>query len=571
MSSYYALLPWLACALLAVLANSASFASAAIVRHSFTVQNLKVNRLCSDQVITTVNGQFPGPTITVREGDNLIVNVINQSPYNITIHWHGVSGLNPWADGPSMITQCPIRPGYNYTYNFSITKHEGTLFWHAHNAWFRNTVFGLIVIKPRLGHSTPYPRPFREVPIILGEWWNASVLDVEQTTVNSGGTPQANDAFFINGLPGDLYDCSQNQMFRFNVKKGKTYLLRILNAGINNNMFFKIANHSMTVVGIDGSYTKPYVTDVIMIALGQTTDVLLTANQPLGSYYMAATHYDLVGEPGEDTFTRGLIVYDGASSSMTPVDPVLPFHNDTSTVFKFQSSLSSLVGGPHFLPVPRLVDEHMFITVGLGIVPCDLNATCSGPFGQRMAASMNNVSFEAPTKLSLLEAFYYNVSGIYTVDFPDNPPVQFDYISGSISLNRSLIATKKSTSVKRLKFNSTVEIVFQDTALLSKGANHPMHLHGFSFHILAQDFGNYDPVSDRQKFNLVNPPLRNTLFVPKGGWIAIRFTANKPGVWLMHCHMDVHVSWGMETAFLVENGPTPSDMLAPPPLDRPQC
>ena len=48
----------------------------------------KVKRLCKEQNIVTVNGKFPGPTIYVHEGDNLRVEVENQSKYNITIHWN---------------------------------------------------------------------------------------------------------------------------------------------------------------------------------------------------------------------------------------------------------------------------------------------------------------------------------------------------------------------------------------------------------------------------------------------------------------------------------------------------
>jgi len=38
-------------------------------------------------VITAVNGSLPGPTINVEEGDTLVVHAINDSPYNITLHW----------------------------------------------------------------------------------------------------------------------------------------------------------------------------------------------------------------------------------------------------------------------------------------------------------------------------------------------------------------------------------------------------------------------------------------------------------------------------------------------------
>ncbi|XP_065853217.1 laccase-7 [Euphorbia lathyris] len=549
-----------------------SFASAAIVEHSFHVKNLTVRRLCDEQVITAVNGSLPGPTVRAREGDTLIVHVFNMSPYNLTIHWHGIfQKLSAWADGPNMVTQCPIIPGNSYTYKFKVIKQEGTLWWHAHFLTLRATVYGALIIRPRSGHSYPFPKPDKEVPILLGEYWNANIIDIENEALASGGGPNNSDAYTINGLPGDLYPCSQNRTYKLKVEQGKTYLLRIINAALNNQLFFKIANHKMTVVAVDASYTKPYITDVVVTGPGMTTDVLITADQPIGSYYMAASPYaSAAGVPFDNTTTRGIITYEGSTPSVNPIMPLMPATDDTPTAFKFYSNITGLAGGPHWLPVPRHIDEHMFVTVGLGLEPCGANATCQGVNGQRFAASMNNHSFQLPTTLSLLQAHFFNVSGIYKPNFPNKPPVKFDYTNASIGNDASLLFPPKTTSVKVLKYNSTVQMVLQNTALITI-ENHPMHLHGFNFHVLAQGFGNYNPATDPKKFNLVNPQLRNTIGVPVGGWAVIRFKANNPGVWFMHCHLDVHLPWGLATAFVVENGPTLGSTLPPPPADLPQC
>ncbi|CAK9151402.1 unnamed protein product [Ilex paraguariensis] len=485
---------------------------------------------------------------------------------------HGVFQLlSGWADGPEYATQCPIRPGHSYTYKFTITRQEGTLWWHAHVQWLRATVYGALIIRPRAGRSYPFPKPYKEVPIVLGEWWNANVVDVANQALASGVPPNVSDAFTINGQPGDLYRCSSKHTFKLKVVQGKTYLLRIVNAALNNHLFFKIAKHNMIVVAVDACYTNPYVTDVIVVSPGQTTDVLLIADQPPAYYYMAARSYDSTGGVAQfdNTTTTGIIVYDGATSSAS-IMPVLPAFNDTPTAHKFFSNLTGLVTSPFWTPVPLKVDEPMFITMGLGMAACAANATCGGPNGQRFAASMNNASFQFPTKLSMLQAFSNNVDGIYTTDLPDQPPLKFDYTNSKNSLNQSLLMTTKSTKVKKVKFNSTVEIVLQNTALVGM-ENHPIHLHGFNFHVLAQGFGNFDPVNDRKKFNLFNPQERNTIGVPVGGWAVVRFRANNPGVWLMHCHFDVHLPLGLATAFVVENGGTPSSTLPPPPLDLPHC
>lgn len=56
-----------------------------------------VTRLCQTRSVVTVNGKFPGPRIVVREGDRVVVKVINHVQNNITVHWYGLhikSGLS---------------------------------------------------------------------------------------------------------------------------------------------------------------------------------------------------------------------------------------------------------------------------------------------------------------------------------------------------------------------------------------------------------------------------------------------------------------------------------------------
>ncbi|VFQ60496.1 unnamed protein product [Cuscuta campestris] len=412
-----------------------------------------------------------------------------------------------------------------------------------------------------------------------GEWWNANVVDIEKEAIARGGAPNISDAFTINGYPGGLYNCYSTSnktppgTYRMRVIQGKTYLLRIINAALNNQLFFKVAGHTFKVVAVDAAYTAPYNTDVVVVAPGQTTDVLLVADQSPARYYMAARPYaSAANAVFDNTTTTGVLEYHGAVPSVPPKMPELPLYNDTPTAHRFYSNLTGLVTGPFWSAPPCEVDEKMLITVGLGLADCgDNTATCSGGInGQRLAASMNNASFQLPTKLSLLEAtFMGEVNGVYTTDFPDQPPAKFDYTNVTNTLNATLRTTVKSTRVRKVKFNSTVEIVFQNTALIG-AENHPMHLHGFNFYVLAQGFGNYNPLVDPGKFNLFSPQQRNTIAVPSGGWAAIRFRADNPGVWLLHCHLDVHLSWGLSTAIVVENGRTPSTKLPPPPADLPK-
>ncbi|PWA66475.1 coagulation factor 8, Laccase [Artemisia annua] len=533
------------------------------IYHEFTVQEKTVTRLCKSHKIITVNGQFPGPTLDVRNGDAVTVKVTNKARYNVTIHWHGLRMMqNPWADGPEFVTQCPIRPGGSYTYRFVIQDQEGTLWWHAHSRWIRATVYGALVIRPKLGVSYPFPKPKLELPILLGEWWNRDIISVLQQALFSGAAPNISDALTINGQPGDLLKCSKQGTIRYSVNPGDSILLRVINAALNQQLFFTVANHKLTVVATDAVYTKPFTTNVIMVGPGQTTDVLLTADQKPGRYYMAARAYATAqNAPFDNTTTTAILEYKSATSQ--PILPPLPAFNDTNTVTAFSNQLKS----PGKVDVPTKIDESLLFVVGFGFFNCSPGPRCQGPNNTRFGASMNNVSFVLPSTVSLLQAYTNKVPNVYTTDFPPTPPVKFDY-TGNVP--RGLWQPVRGTKLYNLKFGDNVQIVLQDTSIFST-EDHPVHLHGYHFYVVGQGFGNFNPSSDPARFNLIDPPQRNTIDVPVGGWAAIRFVADNPGVWLMHCHIDTHLAWGFAMAFIVGNGVGPSQTLLPAPVDLPPC
>ncbi|KAH7286592.1 hypothetical protein KP509_32G014300 [Ceratopteris richardii] len=291
------------CGLLILEAPPKSEAKSVTRRFFFHVRYQAITRLCSTKVVPTVNGQFPGPTMYMREGDHVLVEVSNELPdKNITIHWHGIKQVRTgWADGPGYVTQCPMKPGTSYTYNFTVTGQRGTLWWHGHNNWMRYTVYGAIVILPKKDTPYPFPKPDGEIPLVLGEWWKGSMDVVLQQLARSGGAPNNSDAYTINGQPGDLYPCSRAEKVVIPVKSGKTYMLRIAGATMNGEMFLSVAGHKLTVVELDASYTKPLEVDYVLVTPGQSMNVLLKADQTVGNYYLAVRPYIApnVSQPGQ--------------------------------------------------------------------------------------------------------------------------------------------------------------------------------------------------------------------------------------------------------------------------------
>ncbi|KAG4941527.1 hypothetical protein JHK87_045398 [Glycine soja] len=536
--------------------------------YHFVLKEAHYRRLCSSKPILTVNGQFPGPTVRAYYGETIYVNVHNKGKYNITLHWHGVKQpRNPWSDGPEYITQCPIKPGGKFRQMLIFSIEEGTIWWHAHSDWARATVHGAIYIYPRKGESYPFPTPDEEVPIVLGEWWKSDVSDVYEEFLRNGGSPNESDAITINGQPGDLYPCSKSETFKLNVHYGKTYHLRMVNAAMNLVLFFAVSKHNLTVVGVDSAYSKPLTRDYICIAPGQTADVLLHANQEPNDYYMAARAYSsALGVAFNNGITTARIHYhENHAPNKSPSLPYLPLYNDTKAVFDYYVSIKGLNEADPY-QVPTNITTHMLTTLSINTFPCPENQTCAGPNGTRLASSVNNISFENPT-IDILEAYYYHIKGVYHKGLPKFPPLKFDFNAEYLPLELQI--PKKGTKVAVIKFGSTVELVFQGTNLVT-GIDHPMHLHGTSFFAVGYGFGNFDKHKDRKTYNLIDPPLMNTILVPKNGWASIRYRASNPGVWFVHCHLDRHLSWGMETVFIVTNGEGDAEILPPPP-DMPQC
>ncbi|CAA0830516.1 Laccase-17 [Striga hermonthica] len=545
--------------------------------YTFNIVRRNLTRLCSTKSIITVNGKFPGPRLVAREGDRVLVKVVNNVSNNVTIHWHGIRQLRSgWADGPAYVTQCPIQTGQSYTHNFTVTGQRGTLFWHAHISWLRATLYGPIIILPRQNETYPFKKPYKEVTMMFGEWWKTDPEAVINQALQTGGGPNVSDAYTINGLPGPLYNCSSKDTFRIKVKVGKTYMLRLINAAVNDELFFSIANHSLTIVEADATYVKPFSTNVILIAPGQTTNVLLQTkpHHPNSAFLMAARPYVTGKGTFDNSTVAGFLEYEHPSTNTTKIyKPILPQINNTIFVADFASKFRSLNDPRHTSSTafPEKVDRQFLFTIGLGTSPCGPNAKCQGPNGTKFAASVNNVSFALPTT-ALLQTYYKKSksngipSSIYTVDFPTQPSSPFNY-TGPPPENTSV---ENGTRLAALAFNTSVELVLQDTSILG-AESHPLHLHGFNFFVVGQGFGNYDPRVDPTGFNLVDPVERNTVGVPSGGWVAIRFVADNPGVWFMHCHFDVHTSWGLRMAWIVLDGPEPSQKLPPPPSDLPSC
>ena len=103
------------------------------------------------------NGQSPGPTIEVVEGDRVRMFVTNRLLEPTSIHWHG-QRLPNGMDGVSGLTQPSIKPGQTYVYEFTAQR-SGTFMYHPHADDMTQMAMGM------MGFWVTHPRDPRVMPV----------------------------------------------------------------------------------------------------------------------------------------------------------------------------------------------------------------------------------------------------------------------------------------------------------------------------------------------------------------------------------------------------------------------
>ncbi len=127
-----------------------------------------VKRLGDAEVrMLAYNGSVPGPTLRVRQGSELVVNVANETDLEATVHWHGLR-LDNRFDGTHE-TQEPIPVGGTFTYRVEFPD-PGVYWYHPHireDYGQEMGLYGNILVVP--AEPDYWPPVHREVPLTLDD------------------------------------------------------------------------------------------------------------------------------------------------------------------------------------------------------------------------------------------------------------------------------------------------------------------------------------------------------------------------------------------------------------------
>lgn len=272
------------------------------------------------------NGQVPGPTIRVTEGDTLRVTLRNELDEPTSIHWHGLHVPNA-MDGVVPYSQDAIEPGASFTYEF-VASHAGTFMYHSHVNAVEQIDRGLyapLIIDP--AEETP-ARFDREYTMMLSAWDTAALASGGHTMAD-GSTMGGDDAAMGGMSMNYNYFTINGKAFPdvepWEVAEGELIRVRIINIS-NLAHPMHLHGHDFTVIAKDGEPIKPgnqQVMNTLSVDAGETWDIVIRADNPgtwvFHCHELHHTENDGV-EPG------GLIqpiVYEGAQpTSDTDATPM---------------------------------------------------------------------------------------------------------------------------------------------------------------------------------------------------------------------------------------------------------
>ena len=529
------------------------------------------------RLVTVVNGQMPGPDIVVYEGQRVIVNVRNLLPNDaVTIHWHGLHQEGkPWMDGVPHITQCPIHPMQSFRYDF-IAKPKGTFWWHSHMGTQRTMgVFGAFIIKERIETDVEdriiqiqdwnhdHDSDHGHMQMVFGGYVGRekfqgyqsldstfySIFQIQSGLINGRGRFYQENNVDHNGAPLTTYS----------VKHGQRYRFRVIGVGALYPFRVSVDGHNITVIASDGYDMEPEEAESFIINPGERFDFELLANQPIGNYWIRGITVVKSRHQRADAILR----YEGAADAEPTTNrrqctasrrcmvincPFTYYPEEYTDCKTFDHLRSADVNDPAPSYAAGKFQEHFLNFAFPGI--------------KSFPGSVNGKSFETPDVNLLTQPTEWHSPC-------DSPKCGLD--------NHC-----KCTYSLSIGNGDTVQMVFMNMGV-GRGWAHPIHMHGHSFYVLKMGYPVYndttgDFISQNKDvecrgnlytglensfcneavwsnqswqtgnvpgLNTQRPPRKDTIMVPSGGYVVIRIKADNPGIWNMHCHIELHNIDGM--------------------------
>ena len=255
------------------------------------------------------NGQSPGPTIEVVEGDRVRIFVTNRLPEPTSVHWHG-QRLPNGMDGVAGLTQPHIPPGKTFVYEF-VAQRAGTFMYHPHGDEMLQMAMGMMgfwVTHPR---DPARHRVDRDYVLLLNAYdidpgsftpKVATMTDFNLWTMNSRAFP---------GIAPMV------------AAKGERVRIRVGNLSMTNHPMH-IHGHEFAVAGTDGGWVPPsarWPEVTADVAVGQMRALELVAQAPGDWPFHCHKSHHTMGPMGHDVPTMVGVKQDDLAGKINNLIP----------------------------------------------------------------------------------------------------------------------------------------------------------------------------------------------------------------------------------------------------------
>jgi FtsP/CotA-like multicopper oxidase with cupredoxin domain len=223
------------------------------------------------------NGTAPGPLLRFRDGQQVTIEVHNDTGVPELVHWHGLF-VPSEVDG-AMEEGTPMIPPGQAATNTITAKPAGTRWYHSHAMAGKDLTqslysgqYGFLVIDSK----TDAGRYDQEVFLAMHHWepYFYSVQDRRQGPPPDNGLEVGyNSASFNDKMLG------HGEPIR--VREGQRVLFRLLNASATEDVMVALPGHRFTVVALDGNpVPSPQSVDTLMLAPAERIDAVVEMTRP---------------------------------------------------------------------------------------------------------------------------------------------------------------------------------------------------------------------------------------------------------------------------------------------------
>ena len=230
------------------------------------------------------DGQVPGPTLRLRQGEPVRIMVENRIDQETTVHWHGIR-LPIAMDGVPGISQTPIQPGQSFTYSFT-PPDAGTFWYHPHANSLQQLGRGLsgaLIVEET--ETLPIDR---DLVWVLSDWR----LQADGSMAPGFGSSME---AAMSGRIGNLVTLNGSAAMDQPVRAGERIRLRLVNASLARIMALRLQGHRPVIVAFDGQPCEPHEPPEGRLVLGPAMriDVIVELQgEPGGRYPVIDDFYD---------------------------------------------------------------------------------------------------------------------------------------------------------------------------------------------------------------------------------------------------------------------------------------